>query len=276
MIMKIDAHVHFWNYDPMRDGWMESMDVLHRDYLPEALLPTLVKAGIDGIVAVQAEQSESETLFLKSLAEGNTIIKGIVGWVDLLDERIEERLEYYSQFPIIKGFRHIAQGEPEGFLLQENFLRGIKALAKYDFTYDVLVYHHQLKNALKLLQYFPEQPFVIDHCAKPDIKNKKVDDWKKEMIAIAKLPNVFCKVSGLLTETNWKQWKAQDFYPYLDVIFDSFGAERIFFGSDWPVVLLSGAYTDWKELLMVYMNNFSPGERDKVFGLNAAKFYKLR
>ena len=274
--MKIDAHVHFWNYNPIRDSWMEGMEILQQNYLPENLLPTLSNAGIDSIVAVQAEQSETETLFLKSLADGNPSIKGVVGWVDLLNENIEERLEYFSQYPIIKGFRHIAQGEPEGFLLQENFIRGIKALAKYNYTYDVLVYHHQLSDALKFMQQFPEQAFVIDHCAKPDIKNKNIDRWKKQMNEIALLPNVHCKLSGLLTETNWKQWKAEDFYPYLDVVFNTFGTDKILFGSDWPVMLLSGEYLEWQELLMNYMNHFSKEEKDKVFGLNAVKFYNLR
>jgi L-fuconolactonase len=274
--MRIDAHVHFWNYDPIRDSWMEGMDVLHKNYLPEMLLPTLADAGMDGIVAVQAEQSETETLFLNSLAEANPIIKGVVGWVDLIDEDIQERLEYFSQFPIIKGFRHIAQGEEGGFLLQDDFLRGIKVLAKYNFTYDVLVYHHQLNDVLKFVQQFPEQPFVIDHCAKPNIKNQTIDSWKKQMEDIALMPNVFCKVSGLLTETNWKQWRPKDFYPYLDVIFNAFGTDRLLFGSDWPVMLLSGAYLEWNELLMNYMNNFSATEKDKLFGLNAVKFYNLR
>lgn len=273
--MKIDAHIHFWNYDPVRDNWMKGMDVLHKNYLPEVLLPTLADAGIDGCVAVQAEQSESETLFLRSLADAYPIIKAVVGWVDLLNENIEERLEHFTQFPVIKGFRHIAQAEPEGFLVQENFIRGIKALAKFNYTYDVLVYHHQLKDALRLSEKFPEQRFVIDHCAKPDIKNKNLVNWTEQMKAMALLPNVYCKLSGLLTETNWKQWKAEEFYPYFDVVFNAFGVQRILFGSDWPVMLLSGEYTEWKDLLMTYMTNFSAEEKDAVFGLNASKFYNL-
>ena len=274
--MKIDAHVHFWNYDPVRDSWMEGMDILHKNYLPEILLPTLTSAGMDGCIAVQAEQSETETLFLKSLSDANPFIKAIVGWVDLVNENVEERLEHFSQFPIIKGFRHIAQAEPEGFLLQENFNRGIKALAKNNYTYDVLVYHHQLNEVLKLIQKFPEQRFVVDHCAKPDIKNRNIDSWTKQMQEIALLPNVYCKVSGLLTETNWKLWKPEDFYPYLDVVFNAFGTDRLLFGSDWPVMLLSGEYMEWSALLSNYMNDFSAEEKDAVFGLNAVKFYNLR
>jgi L-fuconolactonase len=274
--MTIDAHVHFWNYNPVRDNWMEGMDILHKNYLPEILLPTLARAGIDGCIAVQAEQSENETLFLISLADAHPFIKGVVGWVDLLNENIEERLEYFSQFHVIKGFRHIAQVEPQGFLLQENFMRGLKALAKYNYTYDVLVYHHQLKDALKMMKQFPEQLFIIDHCAKPDIKNKNLVNWTEQMKEIALLPNVYCKLSGLLTETNWKQWKPEDFYSYLDVVFAAFGTNRLLFGSDWPVLLLSGKYIEWRALLMTYMNNFSVEEKDAAFGLNASKFYNLQ
>lgn len=203
--MTIDAHVHFWNYDPVRDSWMEGMDILQKNYLPEILLSTLAHAGIDGCVAVQAEQSETETAFLKSLADSSQIIKGLVGWVDLLNKNIEERLEYFSRFPVIKGFRHIAQGEPAGFMLQDKFIHGIKALAKDNYRYDILVFHHQLNDAF--VQQFPEQLFIIEHCAKPDIKNKKITFWKKSIEEIASMQNGSCKLSGLLTETNCKQWK---------------------------------------------------------------------
>lgn len=273
--MTIDTHVHFWNYDPGRDSWMEGMDILQKNYLPENLLPTLAKPGIYGCVAVQAEQSEDETLFLKSLAETNSIIKAVVGWVDLVNENVEERLEYFSQFPIIKGFRHIAQAEPETFLLQKNFIRGIKALAKYNYTYDVLVYHHQLKDVLKLIEQFPEQRFVIDHCAKPDVKNKNIIRWTEQIQEIARFPNVYCKVSGLFTETTFEQWKPEDFNPYLDVVFNAFGTDRLMFGSDWPVLLVSGTYLEWRSLVTNYMNNFSAHEKNAVFGLNAIKFYNL-
>ena len=274
--MKIDAHVHFWNYDPVRDSWMDGMDVLHKNYLPKNLLPTLANAGIDGVVAVQAEQSETETIFLKSLADANPIIKGVVGWVHFANEHIEERLEYFSQFPVIKGFRHIAQGEPDGFLIEENFIRGIKAVSKYNYTYDVLIYPHQLKDALKMMLQFPKQLFVIDHCAKPDIKNNSLTNWMELIKEIAQLPNVYCKLSGLLTEANWKQWKPEEFYPFLDVVFTAFGTNRLLFGSDWPVLLLSGDYMEWSGLLKRYMDNFSQKEIDAVFGLNALKFYSLQ
>jgi L-fuconolactonase len=231
-------------------------------------------------VAVQVEQAEVETLFLIELSKTHDIIKGVVGWVDLQNENIEERLQYFSQYPIIKGWRHIAQSEPNDFLLRKNFQRGITALQSYNYTYDVLIYHHQLKPALEFVSRFPEQKFVIDHCAKPDIANKKIDDpiaigWKSLMQEIAKHPNVYCKLSGLFTEAKWKEWSAGEFYPYLDVVFEAFGTDRLMYGSDWPVMLLSGIYVQWKSLLEKYMEKFDEEDREKVFGENAVGFYSL-
>jgi L-fuconolactonase len=274
--MQVDTHVHFWKYDKIKDGWItDNMKVLQQDYLPQTISSTLKRNGIDGCVAVQASQAEVETLFLIELAKTHSIIKGIVGWVDLQNENIEERLRYFSQYSMIKGWRHIAQSEPADFLLRKNFQRGIQALQPYGYTYDVLIYHHQLKPALEFVSKFPEHKMIIDHCAKPDIANKKIDEWKSLMQEIAKHPNVFCKLSGLFTEANWKQWSPADFYPYLDVVFDAFGTDRLMFGSDWPVILLSGIYVQWKSLLEKYMENFDEEDREKVFGRNAVQFYNL-
>ena len=274
--MQVDTHVHFWKYDKMKDGWItDNMKVLQQDYLPQTISPTLKRNGIDGCVAVQASQAEVETLFLVELAKTHGIIKGVVGWVDLQNEKIEERLQYFSQYPIIKGSRHIVQSEPDDFLLRKNFQRGIQALQPYGYTYDVLIYHHQLRPALEFVSRFPEQKMIIDHCAKPDIANKKIDEWKSLMQEIAKHPNVFCKLSGLFTEAKWKQWSPAEFYPYFDVVFNAFGTDRLMFGSDWPVILLSGIYVQWKSLLEKYMENFNEEEREKVFGRNAVQFYNL-
>jgi L-fuconolactonase len=274
--MTIDSHVHFWKYNKKRDAWITNdMKILQKDYLPEHLSLTLKRTGIDGCVAVQADQSELETHFLVELSKTHSIIKGVVGWVDLQNENIEDRLLYFSQYPIIKGWRHIVQSEPNDFLLGKNFQRGIKALQAYNYTYDILIYHYQLKSAIEFVSKFPEQKFVLDHCAKPDIKNKKIDDWASLMKEMAQHPNVSCKVSGLFTETNWKDWSAGDFYPYLDVVFDCFGVNRLLFGSDWPVLLLSGIYVQWKSLLEKYMEQFDEESREKVFGKNATEFYKL-
>jgi L-fuconolactonase len=199
----------------------------------------------------------------------------VVGWVDLLNKNIEERLQFFSQYSIIKGYRHVVQSEPDDFLSREGFQNGIKALAAYQYTYDILIYYHQLKPALEFVSKFHRQQFVIDHCAKPDIGKKNIDDWKILMKQMAQHPNVYCKLSGLFTETKWRQWSAGDFYPYLDVVFEAFGENRLMFGSDWPVMLLSGIYVQWKSLLEKYMENIVEEDRLKVLGENAITFYNL-
>jgi len=274
--MTIDSHVHFWNFDAARDSWITAdMKILRQDHLPEHLSILLTENQVAGCVAVQADQSEAETIFLANLSKKNSFIKGVVGWVDLQDENINERLEYFSQFPVIKGWRHIVQSEPDDFLSGTKFKRGIRALAAFNYTYDLLVYHHQLKPALEFVSRFPEQKFVIDHCAKPDIRNSKPDDWKMYLKEISMQPNVSCKLSGLLTETKWNEWAAADFYPYLDAVFELFGTDRLLFGSDWPVLQLSGTYMQWKDLLGNYMEKYSGEDRQKIFGLNAENFYNL-
>lgn len=274
--MRVDSHVHFWHFDEQEYDWIsDGMEVLQQDYLPKHVARTLNRNGLDTCVAVQARQMEVETHFLIELAKTNEIIKGVVGWVDLLDEKVEERLQYFSQYPVIKGWRHVVQGEPDDFLLRKDFHRGIQALKPFGYTYDILIYHHQLKPALEFVSLFPEQKFVIDHCAKPDIRAKSIDSWKTYMKEMAQHPNVCCKISGLLTETRWKQWSPADFYPYLDVVFESFGTERILYGSDWPVVLLSGIYVQWRSLIDKYMENIQEEEKEKVMGANAVAFYGL-
>lgn len=274
--MRVDTHVHFWHYDVQRDAWItDNMQTLKQDYLPTHLEGTLKRNGIDACVAVQASQAELETHFLVELARSHDFIKGVVGWIDLQDEKVEERLQYFSQYPQIKGWRHVVQGEPNDFLLRPAFQRGVRTLQGYGYTYDILIYHHQLRPALEFVSAFPGQPFVIDHCAKPDIAHKQIDEWKTLMQQMAQHPNVCCKLSGLLTEAKWKNWSAADFYPYLDVVFEAFGTDRLLFGSDWPVMLLSGIYVQWKSLLEKYMQDFKEEEKDKVFGGNAIRFYGL-
>jgi L-fuconolactonase len=273
--MVVDSHVHFWKYDKKRDAWMKDMKILHQDYLPGTLAATLKRNEVDGCVAVQADQSELETHFLIELSKTYPIIKGVVGWIDLQAENIAERLEYFSQYNIVKGYRHVVQGESNEFLNNGNFLRGITALHSYDYTYDVLIYHHQLRPAIDFVSKFPDQKFVVDHCAKPDIRNKKIEDWKTLMGELAAHPNVYCKLSGLFTEANWKEWSAGDFYPYLDTVFKVFGIDRLMFGSDWPVMLAAGIYVQWKSLLEKYMESFPEDDKQKVFGQNAIAFYKL-
>jgi L-fuconolactonase len=272
----IDSHVHFWKYDKKTYDWIDnSMKTLQQDYLPEHLSLVAKRNNVDGVVAVQATQTEMETHFLVELAKTHSIIKGVVGWIDLQAGNIEERLRYFSQYPIIKGYRHVVQGEPLDFLARENFRRGVAALQAYNYTYDILIFHHQLQPAIDFVRAMPGHRFVIDHCAKPDIRRKNIAEWKTQMKEIAQFPNVCCKLSGLFTEANWKEWSAADFYPYLDVVFEAFGTDRLLFGSDWPVMLLSGIYIQWKSLLEKYMENYSPEDREKVFGINAIQFYNL-
>ncbi len=272
----IDAHVHFWKYNKVKDAWItDDMKILQRNFLPQYIEPVLKENDVNGVIAVQADQSEIETNFLIELSKSSDFIKGVVGWVNFKNKNIEERLQYFSQFNIVKGFRHIVQAEPDGFFQNENFLNGIRTLNSFGYTYDILIYQNQLKQATEFVNKFPEQKFVIDHCAKPNIKNNKINAWKKWMNEISKNENVYCKLSGLLTEAEWEKWNEKDLYPYLDAVFESFGTERLLFGSDWPVMLLSGTYAKWKNLLKKYMEHFSEQQKQKVFGENAIKFYSL-
>jgi L-fuconolactonase len=276
--MQIDSHQHFWRYDAVRDAWInESMAVLKRDFLPEHLAVELAANGIDASIAVQADQSENETMFLLDLAEKSKRIAGVVGWVDLLSPRVGERLQHFSHFPKLRGFRHVAQAEPDDrFLAQENFVKGVAQFRPFGFTYDILVYPKQLPAAIELVARLPEQRFVVDHLAKPEIKSKNTAPWAAQMREIAQNKNVFCKVSGLITEADWKHWKADDFKPCLDLVFDAFGPERLMFGSDWPVCLVAGTYRQVKQLIEDYVKGYSQPDKERIFGGNAARFYGLK
>jgi len=272
----IDAHVHFWKYNKTRDAWItDDMKIIQRDFLPADLQPIISENNVDGVIAVQADQSEDETSFLLSLANENTFIKGIVGWVDLQNEDIEKKLLYYSQFPIIKGFRHIVQKEPAGFLKNKKFLNGIKKLETFGFTYDVLIYENQLNEAIEFVKRFPEQFFVVDHLAKPNIRESKIDKWEKEIKLIAAFPNVYCKLSGMATEADWERWSVGDFKPYIETVLENFGIDRVMFGSDWPVCLLAATYKQCCEILEENTIHFSEDEKRKLWGNNAIRFYNL-
>ena len=275
--MRIDSHQHFWRYDPERDGWItEEMAVLKRDFLPEELIQRMREAGVDRTIAVQADQSEAETHFLLDLAEENSAIAGVVGWVNLLDKNIDERLECFSRHTKLRGFRHIVQAEHDDrFMMREDFLRGVAALARHNFTYDILIYARQLPGAVEFVRRFPAQKFVLDHLAKPSIKAGQIDAWANNIRALARNQNVYCKLSGLVTEANWKNWNAETLRPYLDVAFEAFGTDRLMFGSDWPVCLLAASYSQVKEVIENYTRDFSPSEKENIFGLNAARFYGL-
>ena len=274
---RIDAHTHFWKFDPIRDSWInEDMKVIQKDFLPADLEVILKRNDFEGCVVVQSDQSEEENAFQLKNADDFDFIKGIVGWVDLQSPNVDERLQYYSQFKKLKGFRHILQGEHvRDLMLKPAFINGISQLNKYDFTYDILIFPDQLQYIPALVSQFPGQSFVIDHIAKPNIKEQKMYDWEKDIKAAAKFENVYCKISGMVTEADWKNWKKEDFIPYMDVIVEAFGTGRIMFGSDWPVCRLAASYEEVVGIAEEHFSSYSKEEQDKVFSENARGFYKL-
>ena len=273
----IDAHQHFWKYDPVNYGWInDDMSGIKKDFLPNDLKPVLEKNEFDGCVLVQAEQTKEHTDFLIQLATENDFIKGIVGWVDLQAGDIEQQIEFYKEQEKIKGFRHILQDEPDrALMLKPEFKKGIEVLSKNDFTYDILIHNDQLRFTSSLVSEFPYQLFVIDHIAKPDIRNKKITDWEKSIRTIAEYDNVYCKISGMMTENDWKEWKKEDFTPYIEIVLDAFGIKRLMFGSDWPVCLLAASYEETLAIVKDYFSPFSKDEQEMMFGGNAQQFYNL-
>jgi L-fuconolactonase len=274
---RIDAHQHFWKFDPVRDAWIdESMKRIQRDFYPQDLKPLLDTHGFDGCVLVQTDQSDAETEFLLSLAWQYPFIKGIVGWIDLQADDISERLAQSAHNKVLKGFRHVLQGEAQrDFMLRPEFMRGIAELQRYGYTYDILVYPDQLPFVKKFVANFPNQPFVIDHLAKPYIKNREIDAWRTDMRDIAAFPNVYCKVSGMVTEADLEMWKAPELTPYIDVVVEAFGVQRLMFGSDWPVCLLAAEYAEVVGIVKDYFASYSKSEQELVFGTTASRFYKL-
>jgi L-fuconolactonase len=275
--MIIDSHLHFWKYHPVKDAWITNdMKVIQQDFLPADFLPVLQQNKIDGCVAVQADQSEAETNFLLQLARENDFIKGVVGWIDLRAPDVEERMAHYVKYEKLKGFRHIVQAEAQpDFLLRNDFCRGIAKLAQYNFTYDILIFSKQLQYAAALVQLFPQQAFVINHAAKPNFKQADFLQWEKDIRAIAVNKNVYCKVSGMVTEADWKNWQPADFLHCLDVVTAAFGTNRLMFGSDWPVCLLAASYAQVRDIVSSYFSKFSAEEQQQFFATNAVNFYHL-
>ena len=273
----IDSHQHFWKYDPDQFPWItDSLYPLKRDFLPTDLKQIYSENKIDGCVAVQAAQTEAETNFLLDLAEKHDFIHGVVGWIDLKAATLEDDLQSFASFKKLKGFRHILQDEQDSrFICQPNFQDGLEMIFSEGYCYDILVYPHQLRGALETVSRFPNGSFVIDHLAKPDIKHKSMEEWKALIGEFTIFPNVHCKLSGMVTEHDWKDWKKEDFYPYLDVMMDTFGENRLMFGSDWPVCLLAGSYNDVKGIMKSYLENFQIKTQSKIWSENAIKFYNL-
>lgn len=276
--MRIDAHQHFWLYDAIKDAWItDEMSVIKRNFLPNDISQTLKDNGFDGVVAVQADQSHRETEFLVELSQVYKVIKGVVGWVDLRSEHVDEHLQHFSKFPIIKGFRHIVEAEMDGdFLIDAAFQRGLACLAKYNFTYDLLIRPRHYTSTLICIQNNPNQKFMLDHIAKPKIKTKEFDEWALFISQLSQYPNVYCKLSGLATEAEWQSWKLDHFSVYIDHVLSCFGIDRVCFGSDWPVCLLAASY---EESIAIVSNKLKAYTEEELFGFwggVATKFYNLK
>lgn len=274
----VDAHQHFWKYDPEEYDWIDdNMAVLKKDFGPSDLKPLLEGQGMKGCVAVQARQTEEENQFLLGLAHHFPHVLGVVGWLDLQADNLEERLDAYRPFGALKGIRHIVQAEPDPeFLLRDDFVRGIRLLAKAGLTYDILVFEQQFPAVIRFLERCPDQPFVLDHLGKPKIDGGPTKNWIEGIRGMASHPNVYCKLSGLVTEANWKNWEIDDFKPFLEVAVEAFGTDRIMIGSDWPVCLLAAEqYASVIDILAQFSSQWIEEERNLLFGGNAEKFYKL-
>jgi len=278
--MTIDSHQHFWKYNAEEYGWIgEGMNVLKKDYLPADLFPLLKNNSIDGSIAIQARQTLVETDWLLQLAEQNPFIKAVVGWVDLCRTDIDSQLEEFSSYKKLVGVRHVLHDEPDNrFMMREDFLDGIKKLQDYDLTFDLLIFPEHLPVACTFVEKFPEQRFIVNHLAKPLIKESAIQPWADNIKRLARFPNVYCKVSGMVTEGHWPGWKKSDFDPYLDIVFEAFGWERIMFGSDWPVCTLAAEYDQVDQLIVDYIrrNNFSAWAETAIMGGNALEFYGIR
>jgi L-fuconolactonase len=274
-MLRLDAHQHFWNYSPAEYGWInEKMAVLKRDFLPQDLKPLLDQQEFDGSIAVQARQSLEETLWLLDLAEQNDCVRGVVGWVDLCSPVLLEQLSALETRKKLVGARHVVQDEPDDqFMMRSDFRRGIANLAAFGLVYDLLLCPRQLPAAVKLVREFPEQKFVLDHIAKPEIANRSLEPWGRDLRELAKNPNVFCKLSGMVTEARWCDWMPDDFKPYLDTVLDAFGPSRLMIGSDWPVCTLSSSYSDTVGIVLNYVSQLSHDERAGILGGNCSRIY---
>ncbi len=275
--MHIDAHHHLWRYHPDEYSWMtEQMEVLKHDYLPADLQPFLRRTGIQGTVVVQARQSLQETEWLVDVADQYSFIKGVVGWVDLRSSQVREQLARFVSRPKLKGVRHLVQDEQDDqFILQPSFLAGLGLLSEFKLVYDLLLFPKHLPVAVDVVKQFPQQQFVLDHIAKPFIKVQTLTPWDADIRALARFPNVVCKVSGMVTEAAWQQWQPSDFKRYLDVVFDCFGPERLMFGSDWPVCTLAATYAEVVLVVQEYVRGLPTATQDQIFGGTAARVYGL-
>ena len=275
--MIIDSHHHFWKYDPIEYDWIDdSMKVIRKDFLPESLELTIREAGVDGVISVQARQSVEETSWLLEMARQNKFIKGVVGWLPLINDDIEVELEKYSGNKLLKGLRHVIQGEPDPkFMLRKDFNSGVSLLKKYSLAYDILIVERQLPNMIRFVDQHPDQVFVLDHIAKPLIAKHELSLWKENIQELARRENVSCKISGMVTEADFNSWTPPQLQPYFDVVLEAFGADRLLFGSDWPVCLVATSYKNWMDLVRKSISELSKIEQAKIMGENAIRLYRL-
>ena len=275
--MVIDSHHHFWNYNLVEYDWIDdSMKTIRADFLPGKLEQTIRSAGVDGVISVQARQSVEETDWLLGMAHQNPFIKGVVGWLPLMDEHLESWLEKYAAETSLKALRHVIQGEPDPeFVLRSDFNRGISLLKKYKLIYDILIIERQLPNTIRFIDQHPDQEFVLDHLAKPLIACNELSPWKENIHELAKRDHVSCKISGMVTEADFTDWSPEQLHPYFEVVLEAFGPERLLFGSDWPVCLVATTYQDWVNLVQKEISSLSETEQTKIMGGNAERIYKL-
>jgi L-fuconolactonase len=273
--MIVDAHQHFWRYGPREYDWIDDrMVALRRDFMPADLAPHMEQAGIDVTIAVQTRQTIEETEWLLQLAGAHAFIAGVVGWVDLRADDVAARVERLCGQPRMAGIRHVVQSEPDDrFLLDVAFGRGIAALGQAGLAYDILIYPRHLPVAAEFVGRFPTQTFVLDHLAKPEIRKGAINEWARDIRRLAAAPNVWCKLSGLVTEADWQTWTPQQIEPYLDVAFECFGAGRLIAGSDWPICTLASDYSRTMAVVRDYLGPFTSAERAAVLGENARMVY---
>ena len=275
---RIDAHHHFWKYDPVEYGWIDdAMAVIRRDFLPAHLREEIAAAGVDGVVSVQARQSVEETAWLLGLAENYDFIKGVVGWVPLALPSLGKTLEKFSKHWKLRGVRHVVQGEPDDrFILGEEFNTGIRLLREFGLVYDILIFERHLPPTIEFVDLHPEQVFVLDHIAKPKIKAGELEPWRKNILELGKRQNVYCKISGMVTEADYQTWTEAQLQPYLETVLAAFGPRRVMFGSDWPVCRVACDYKRWAELVGRFIAKFSPDEQARIMGGTAVEAYGLK
>lgn len=273
----IDTHHHFWKYSEAEYGWIsDEMKTIRRDFLPADLKKTLDDAGVSGAVSVQARTTVEESDWLLSMAEKHDFLRGVVGWVPLTEADVEKHLERLAQHKKFKGVRHVIQGEPDdNYILRPDFNAGVKKLLKFKLRYDILIFEKHLKPSIRFVDQHPNQTFILDHVAKPKIKERILSPWREDMIELGKRPNVYCKLSGMITEADWKKWSSADLAPYLDTALQAFGPKRLMFGSDWPVMLVAGQYKPWVELVKQTIKRYSTAEQEQILSKNAIQAYGL-